>query len=48
LQLRPKAANGKALTEAYGSSGKIIKTRPRGFYLRTQFTASILNDHYAS
>ncbi|MGR5251163.1 DNA mismatch repair endonuclease MutH [Vibrio astriarenae] len=47
LQLRPKAANGKALTEAYGSSGKIIKTRPRGFYLRTQFTASILNDHYA-
>ncbi|WP_394240338.1 DNA mismatch repair endonuclease MutH [Vibrio astriarenae] len=48
LQLRPKAANGKALTEAYGFSGKIIKTRPRGFYLRTQFTAAILDAYYAS
>ncbi|MDR9830772.1 DNA mismatch repair endonuclease MutH [Vibrio sp. FNV 38] len=47
LQLRPKAANGKALTEAYGSSGKIIKTRPRGFYLRTQFTHAILEAHYS-
>ncbi len=46
MQLRPKAANGKALTEAYGASGRIIKTRPRGFYLRTQFTEQILNQHY--
>ncbi len=46
LQLRPKAANGRALTEAYGASGRIIKTRPRGFYLRTQFTEQILQSHY--
>ncbi|MEJ2765464.1 DNA mismatch repair endonuclease MutH [Photobacterium sp. MCCC 1A19761] len=43
LQLRPKAANGKALTEAYGVNGQIIKTRPRGFYLKTNFTAEILS-----
>lgn len=47
LQLRPKAANGRALTEAYGASGRIIKTRPRGFYLRTQFTAALLESNYA-
>lgn len=47
LQLRPKAANGRALTEAYGASGKVIRTRPRGFYLRTQFTAQILTNYYS-
>jgi len=46
LQLRPKAANSRVLTEAYGASGKPIKTLPRGFYLRTQFTARILEQHY--
>lgn len=46
LQLRPKAANGRVLTEAYGSSGKIIKTRPRGFYLRTQFTTKLLEQNF--
>lgn len=46
LQLRPKAANGRVLTEAYGSSGKPIKTLPRGFYLRTQFTAQILEHNF--
>ncbi len=46
LQLRPKAANGRVLTEAYGASGKPIKTLPRGFYLRTQFTAQILSSHF--
>ncbi|KJY83694.1 DNA mismatch repair protein MutH [Vibrio galatheae] len=46
LQLRPKAANGRVLTEAYGASGKPIKTLPRGFYLRTQFTESILARHF--
>ncbi|UPQ87552.1 DNA mismatch repair endonuclease MutH [Vibrio sinaloensis] len=46
LQLRPKAANGRVLTEAYGSSGKPIKTQPRGFYLRTQFTAQILEHNF--
>ncbi|RJX70447.1 DNA mismatch repair endonuclease MutH [Vibrio sinensis] len=47
LQLRPKAANSRALTEAYGASGRLIKTLPRGFYLRTQFTAKLLEDHFA-
>ncbi|WP_117235897.1 DNA mismatch repair endonuclease MutH [Vibrio maerlii] len=47
LQLRPKAANGKVKTEAYGPNGSIIKTLPRGFYLRTQFTGQILEQHYA-
>lgn len=47
LHLRPKAANNKVLTEAYGSTGKPIKTKPKGFYLRAQFTAKILTQHYA-
>ncbi|MBW3715477.1 DNA mismatch repair endonuclease MutH [Vibrio cholerae] len=47
LQLRPKAANGRALTEAYGANGRPIKALPRGFYLRTQFTAQILQRYYA-
>lgn len=46
LQLRPKAANSRVLTEAYGANGRPIRTLPRGFYLRTQFTAQILQNHY--
>lgn len=42
LQIRPKAANGKALTEAIGENGHIILTRPRGFYLKKAFTEQIL------
>ncbi|WP_417658781.1 DNA mismatch repair endonuclease MutH [Pseudidiomarina sp.] len=42
LQLRPKAANSRVLTEAIGADGKIIKTLPRGFYLKTQFTWQII------
>lgn len=34
LQLRPKAANSKALTEAIGAMGEPILTLPRGFYLK--------------
>ncbi|WP_086984608.1 DNA mismatch repair endonuclease MutH [Vibrio aphrogenes] len=45
MQLRPKAANSKVVTEAYSSAGQPIKTLPRGFYLRTQFTAEILMRH---
>lgn len=47
LQLRPKAANSRVLTEAYGMSGKPIKTLPRGFYLRTQFTHQILRQYFS-
>jgi DNA mismatch repair protein MutH len=46
LQLRPKAANGKALTDAYGEEGEIIKVRPRGFYLKKEFTQLIINQQF--
>jgi len=42
LQLRPKAANGQALTSAVGENGDMIQTRPRGFYLRKHFTFNLL------
>ncbi|MCY7294274.1 DNA mismatch repair endonuclease MutH [Alteromonas sp. a30] len=48
LQLRPKAANGDVLTDAIGNKGQIIKTRPRGFYLRKQFTQAILEQHFGT
>lgn len=43
LHIRPKAANGKALTDAIGINGQTIQTRPRGFYLRKPFTQAIIN-----
>lgn len=46
MQLRPKAADGSALTEAVGADGSRIKTRPRGFYLRKSFTHQILLDAF--
>ena len=46
LQLRPKAADGSALTDAIGANGQIIKTRPRGFYLRKGFTQQILSNAF--
>ncbi|WP_298442374.1 DNA mismatch repair endonuclease MutH [uncultured Ferrimonas sp.] len=46
LQLRPKAANRKALTEAIGPDGRKIMTLPRGFYLRTRFTRQLLQRHF--
>lgn len=46
LQLRPKAANGSVVTEAIGENGQIIKTRPRGFYLRKNFTQDILENAF--
>lgn len=42
LQLRPKAANSKALTQAIGENGQPILTLPRGFYLKKNFTAALL------
>lgn len=46
LQLRPKAANAKALTEAYGKNGEPIMTLPRGFYLKKEFTKDILKKNF--
>lgn len=47
LQLRPKAANSKALTEAVGEHGEPILTLPRGFYLKKNFTRALLARHFA-
>ncbi|AJI96568.1 DNA mismatch repair endonuclease MutH [Yersinia ruckeri] len=46
LQLRPKAANSRALTEAVGEKGQPIMTLPRGFYLKKTFTGSLLARHF--
>lgn len=43
LQLRPKAANSKALTQSIAEDGSLKMTNPRGFYLKTAFTTMILN-----
>ncbi|WP_454780797.1 DNA mismatch repair endonuclease MutH [Legionella sp. WA2022007384] len=43
LQVRPKAADGKSLCYGYDAYGNKIKTLPRGFYLRSSFTAKILS-----
>ncbi|GJM07535.1 MAG: DNA mismatch repair protein MutH [marine bacterium B5-7] len=47
LQVRPKAANSKALCWAINHDGERIQTLPRGFYLRAGFTQEILNAHFA-
>ncbi|AIR63761.1 DNA mismatch repair endonuclease MutH [Cedecea neteri] len=46
LQLRPKAANSRALTEAIGADGSPILTLPRGFYLKKNFTTALLARHF--
>lgn len=46
LQVRPKAANSKALTDAIGPDGKTIQTLPRGFYLRPSFTKQCLQQQF--
>ena len=47
LQVRPKAANSKALTDAIGPDGSIIQTLPRGFYLRPTFTKHCLQQQFS-
>lgn len=42
LQIRPKAANSRALVAASDAHGVPAATLPRGFYLRPGFTKSIL------
>ncbi|NIF23213.1 MULTISPECIES: DNA mismatch repair endonuclease MutH [Pantoea] len=46
LQIRPKAANNKALTQAIGENGQPIMTLPRGFYLKKSFTGPLLARHF--
>lgn len=47
LQIRPKAADNRALRDTTDEDGNRVRTLPRGFYLRTQFTAMLLTEHYA-
>jgi DNA mismatch repair protein MutH len=42
LQVRPKAANAKSLCYGFDEAGNKILTLPRGFYLRSRFTALVL------
>ena len=46
LQIRPKAQNARSLQSGIDVDGNIIKTLPRGFYLRASFTHAILNTCY--
>lgn len=46
LQIRPKAANARALTATSDAQGQHSLTLPRGFYLRSRFTRQILEQHY--
>ena len=43
LQLRPKARDASVRTAAIGPEGQTIRTNPRGFYLRPEFTHRILS-----
>jgi len=45
LQLRPKAANSQAKTQAFNRLGQPFMTLPRGFYLKTGFTQALLNKY---
>jgi DNA mismatch repair protein MutH len=47
LQVRPKAADHRALRATTDPEGNSVQTLPRGFYLRSRFTAEILAEHYA-
>lgn len=46
LQIRPKAANARALCTTFNEQGAPTETLPRGFYLRPAFTRSILEQNY--
>lgn len=47
LQIRPKAASARVRGRAIGAEGRVVRTNPRGFYLRSSFTAALLQRHYA-
>ncbi|MGZ9897526.1 DNA mismatch repair endonuclease MutH [Shewanella gaetbuli] len=46
LQLRPKAASSKILTQSIGPDGTIQFSNPRGFYLKIAFTQGILQQAF--
>ncbi|HLV19491.1 MAG TPA: DNA mismatch repair endonuclease MutH [Polyangiaceae bacterium] len=46
LQVRPKASSSRARRRGLDPDGAHVAALPRGFYLRTSFTASLLREHY--
>ena len=46
LQLRPKGANSRDRVWALDEAGDWVQENPRGFYLRTRFTAALLQKHF--
>lgn len=46
LQVRPKARNSHARRRGFDADGAPFLALPRGFYLRSAFTAEILRKHY--
>ena len=46
LQVRPKAANSQALAPSVNCRGNPSRNLPRGFYLRSTFTAKILESAF--
>lgn len=47
LQIRPKAAHGRARRVGFDADGAPFAALPRGFYLRPAFTGAILARHFA-
>ncbi|WP_299794126.1 DNA mismatch repair endonuclease MutH [uncultured Shewanella sp.] len=47
LQLRPKGANSRSVTQSIAEDGSTVMTNPRGFYLKTQFTQAILSRFFS-
>lgn len=47
LQIRPKGADADSTTWTVGPDGDAVLTQPRAFYLRTSFTASVLERYFA-
>ena len=45
LQIRPKAINSRSLTTTANAAGEADVTLPRGFYLRSAFTKTLLEQH---
>ncbi len=47
LQVRPKAASSRSRRRALDADGAVYDELPRGFYLRTQFTARLIARNFA-
>ncbi len=48
LQVRPKAASSRARRRGVDADGTAFATLPRGFYLRSTFTAKLLRAHFGA